>query len=80
MTNLVIILANLLCTNAIFHSNLYELSIPKLGTLRGIRRNGVVQFFGVPFAKTPVRYEQAEYPPDPWGFREASERESFKQA
>ena len=53
----------------------YQIKVPNLGTLVGYHRPEIVQFFGIPYAKKPKRFQHAEYPPESWsGERDASER------
>ena len=53
----------------------YKINVPNLGTLVGYHRTEIVQFFGIPYAKKPKRFEHAEFPPESWyGDRDASER------
>ena len=48
-----------------------------LGKLKGVRKNGAVTFYGIPYAQQPDRFKYAEYPPEKWdGVRDAFNRNS----
>ena len=48
-----------------------NITIPDLGTLEGRHIHGSIQFYGVPYADQPERFEHAGFPPKPWGHRKA---------
>merc|ERR1712110_98623 len=48
-----------------------NLTVPGLGTLEGRHRAGAVQFYGVPYAKQPERFEHAGFPPEEFEYRAA---------
>ena len=56
---------------------LYTVTInTPLGTLEGKHAHGAVSFYGVPYSKQPARFRHGEFPPEPWGHREAFIRET----
>ena len=48
-----------------------NITIPGLGTLEGKHKYGAVDFYGVPYAKQPSRFQHAREMPEPWGHRAA---------
>ena len=52
-----------------------EINVGELGKLKCKKADGAVQCFGVPYAKQPQRFEDAQFPPPAWGYRDAFLRE-----